>query len=76
MDGNGKPEIDGEPKCPKAKLSGTDGAARGETKIFLGLPRVVTEEDKVNGGSFHDNIDNEGQQNSKTIWLKKGKRTS
>ena len=44
---------------PKAKLSGTDGAARGKTKIFLGLSRVVTEEDKVNGGSFHDNIDNE-----------------
>ena len=44
---------------PKAKLSGTDGAARGETKIFLGLSRVVTEEDKVNGGSFYDNIDNE-----------------
>jgi len=23
MDGNGKPGIDGKPKCPKAKLSGT-----------------------------------------------------
>ena len=38
MDGNGKPGIDGKPKCPKAKLSGTDGAVSGETKTCLGYP--------------------------------------